>query len=142
MTEVWKMDESSGQRVTNTDVSLDINTKEGIYIADQLNKIEPPDGWTNDYEEVGGDQLWSPDFGEVTEMARGYGLQGTVKPIIGMDLSQGNGFSLFEIGSRYFLFESNANQLLEIKSPTDLQTIVSAIGDEGLGALQFEPFSG
>ncbi|KAI8673194.1 hypothetical protein NCS55_00638400 [Fusarium keratoplasticum] len=113
--------EVNGTLVTNTDV-------------------DPPSNWTNDYEEMGGDMEWG-EYGQVTELVKGYGLDGDVKPLFSMKAYTGEALSLFELGDgQYFLYNAIEASLYQIKSPSDLQTITSAIDDEnrGLGALEIE----
>lgn len=96
--------------------------------------------WTNDYEEMGGDMQWGAG-GEVSMLAQEYGFEGEIKPLFAMQPYTGEAISLFEVGNgQYFLFNAIESSLFQIKSPSDLETIVSIVDDEsqGLGALDIE----
>jgi hypothetical protein len=102
-------------------------------------KIEPPADWTNNYEDIGGDMQWGK-YGDVTELVRGYGLDGTVKPLFAMQSYTGEAMSLFELSGNHYLYNAIDGSLYQINQPNDLETIVSIIGDEnqGLAALEIE----
>ncbi|KAJ4202350.1 hypothetical protein NW767_006309 [Fusarium falciforme] len=86
---------------------------------------------------MGGNMEWG-EYGQVTELVKGYGLDGDAKPLFSM---KAEALSLFELGDgQYFLYNAIEASLCQIKSPSDLQTIALAIDDEnrGLGALEIE----
>ncbi|KAM0344459.1 hypothetical protein ACHAPU_007431 [Fusarium lateritium] len=112
--------EVNGVLVTNTDVN-------------------PPSDWTNDYEEMGGDMQWG-EYGDVAEIVKGYGFDGTVKPLFGMKAYTGEAISLFELSGNHYIYNHIEGSLYQIREPNDLATIVSTIDDvdRGLSALEIE----
>lgn len=100
-------------------------------------QIEPPAGWSNDYEQMGGDMVWGPD-GEVSELTRGCDIEGPIKPVFAMEAWTGEAISLFEAGDgKFFLFNPIEGSIFQIDGLNDLESIVPIIGDEdrGLAAL-------
>lgn len=88
---------------------------------------------------MGGDMLWG-ECGDVFELARGYGLDGTVKPLFAMQSYTGEAISLFELSGNHYLYNAIEGSLYQIQNPTDLQTIVSTIDDpdQGMASLEIE----
>ncbi|KAJ4118954.1 hypothetical protein NW768_010697 [Fusarium equiseti] len=112
--------EVNGILVTNTDIS-------------------PPADWTNNYEDMGGDLQWG-DFGDVTELCKGHGLDGTVQPLFAMRSYTGEAISIFEISGNHYLYNAIEGSLYQINGPSDLQTIVNTIDDldQGMSGLDIE----
>ncbi|KAJ5982400.1 hypothetical protein N7451_012500 [Penicillium sp. IBT 35674x] len=101
--------------------------------------IEPPNDWTNNYEDMGGDMQWS-EYGEFTELVKAYGLTGTVKPLFAMASYTGEAISLFELSDNHYIYNAISDSLFRIDNPTDPQTIVSTIDDpdQGMAMLDIE----
>ncbi|KAM0188810.1 hypothetical protein ACHAPI_010419 [Fusarium lateritium] len=112
--------EVNGTLVTNTDVS-------------------PPDDWTNNYEDMGGDMQWG-EYGDVAELCQGYGLEGTVKPLFAMQSYTGEAISLFELSGNHYIYNAIEGTVYQIHEPTDLQTIVKTMDDpdQGMSMLEIE----
>ncbi|RGP69894.1 hypothetical protein FLONG3_7650 [Fusarium longipes] len=113
--------EVNGTLVTNTD-------------------IRPPNDWTNDYEDMGGDMLWG-EYGDVAEICKSYGFDGIVKPLFAMQSYTGEAISIFEVNEKHYIYNAIEGSLYQINDPTDLQTIVNIIDDDskGLTHLEIEP---
>lgn len=88
---------------------------------------------------MGGDAQWS-QYGDVPELTRGSGLDGTVNPIFAMESWTGEAMSLFELSGDHYLYNAIEGSLYKICDPTDLQTIASTIDDQdqGISALEIE----
>ncbi|QPC60793.1 hypothetical protein HYE67_003024 [Fusarium culmorum] len=101
--------------------------------------VTPPNDWTNNYEDMGGDMQWG-EFGDVSELAKGYGLDGTVKPLFAMQSYTGEAISLFELRGNHYLYNAIEGSLYQIHQPNDLQTIASTIDDpdKGMSSLEIE----
>ncbi|PTD06049.1 hypothetical protein FCULG_00000063 [Fusarium culmorum] len=101
--------------------------------------VTPPNDWTNNYEDMGGDMQWG-EFGDVSELAKGYGLDGTVKPLFAMQSYTGEAISLFELSGNHYLYNAIEGSLYQIHQPNDLQTIASTIDDpdKGMSSLEIE----
>ncbi|UZP40405.1 hypothetical protein NXS19_008221 [Fusarium pseudograminearum] len=114
--------EVNGRIVTNTDV-------------------RPPNDWTNNYEDMGGDMQWG-EFGDTSEITKGYGLEGTVKPLFAMQPYTGEAISLFELSGKHYLYNAIEGSLYQVNQPNDLQSIVSTIDDpeKGMAFLEIEAF--
>ncbi|CAG1959057.1 unnamed protein product [Fusarium graminearum] len=102
-------------------------------------KVTPPNDWTNDYKDMGGDMQWG-EFGDVAELAKGYCLDGTVKPLFAMESYTGEAMSLFELSGKHYLYNAIEGSLYQVNQPNDLQNIVSTIDDpeKGLSELEIE----
>ncbi|KAH6967636.1 hypothetical protein AUP68_17069 [Ilyonectria robusta] len=101
--------------------------------------VNPPKGWTNDYIEMGGEIQWGLS-GDATSRALAYGIEGDVKPLFATQSWTGQTIVLFEAvfeagSSLFFLYNAIETTLFQIMQPTDLQSIVSTIGDEDKGGL-------
>ncbi|KAI6758138.1 hypothetical protein SNK05_010681 [Fusarium graminearum] len=83
---------------------------------------------TNDYKDMGGDMQWG-EFGDVAELAKGYCLDGTVKPLFAMESYTGEAMSLFELSGKHYLYNAIEGSLYQVNQPNDLQSIVSTIDD-------------
>jgi hypothetical protein len=105
-----------------------------------VEKVAPPADWTNNYDDMGGDMQWG-EFGDVAEFVKGYGLDGTVKPLFAMQSYTGEAISLFELSGNHYLYNAIEGSLYQIKNPTDLQSIVKTIDDpdKGMSSLEIEP---
>ncbi|KAJ4248381.1 hypothetical protein NW762_012712 [Fusarium torreyae] len=103
-------------------------------------EIDIPPDWTNVYEDMGGDMLWGSN-GDVTEMIRGCGIEGEVKPLFAKEPYTGEALSLFEVEeNQFFLYNAMEGSIYRIDVPDDLQAIAAIIDDEnqGLAALDIE----
>jgi hypothetical protein len=80
------------------------------------------------------------EYGDIAELVKSYGLDGTVKPLFAMKAHTGEAISLFELSGNHYLYNAIDGSLFQITQPNDLETIVSVIGDEnkGLSALEIE----
>ncbi|KAF7559944.1 hypothetical protein G7046_g4216 [Stylonectria norvegica] len=111
------------------------------HIAGRLitaSNIKPPNGWTDDYEEMGGEYQWGKD-GVVAELAETYGIDGTVTPHFAMSSSSGEALGLFEAGTgQYYLWNAIDCGLWKITKPQTLGEIVSTIDTQGLGNLELK----
>ncbi|KAL2213000.1 hypothetical protein CC79DRAFT_1390988 [Sarocladium strictum] len=104
------------------------------------NGISPPENWTNLYESMGGDILWSPG-GQMEDEVRGRGIEGDIRPHYGMAPYTGEAIYLFEVGiGKFFFFNAMDGSLLRIMEQTDLGSIVDILNDvdKGLPALEIE----
>ncbi|KAG5657954.1 hypothetical protein KAF25_006905 [Fusarium avenaceum] len=111
---------------------------DGVVVTD--NGIPPPEDWTNNYEEIGGDMMWGQD-GQIENELRGRSIDGDVRPHFGMAPYTGEALYLFEIGSgQFFFFNAIDGSMLQIKNQDDLQSIVTILDDEnqGIAALDIE----
>ncbi|RGP60888.1 hypothetical protein FSPOR_10389 [Fusarium sporotrichioides] len=101
--------------------------------------VEPPSDWTNIYEDMGGDMQWG-EYGDVAELAKGYGLDGTVKPLFAMQSYTGEAISLFELSGKHYLYNAIEGALYHIQQPDDLQAIVETIDDpeKGMSGLDID----
>lgn len=74
-------------------------------------------------------------------LAEASGIEGVIKPLFAMQDWTGETMSLFQAGDwEFFLYNSIEGSLFQIMAPTDVQSIVSVIGDEdkGLAGLDIE----
>lgn len=80
------------------------------------------------------------EYGDVPELAKQYGLDGTVKPLFAMQSYTGEDISLFELSGKHYIYNPIEGSLYQIINPTDLQTIVSTIDDpdQGMAMLEIE----
>ncbi|RGP81069.1 hypothetical protein FLONG3_858 [Fusarium longipes] len=111
---------------------------DGVVVTN--NGIPPPDNWTNNYEEIGGDMLWAPG-GQVEDEVRSRGIDGDIRPHYGMAPYTGEALYLFEVGSgQFYFYNAIDGSMLQIKDQNDLQSIVSILddGDKGLPALDID----
>lgn len=88
---------------------------------------------------MGGDMQWG-EYGDVLELVRVYGLDGTVKPLFAMQPYTGEAISLFELSGNHYIYNGIEGSLYQIHNPTDLRTIVSTIDDpnQGMAMLEIE----
>ncbi|KAG8667515.1 hypothetical protein FPOAC2_12680 [Fusarium poae] len=107
MSEIWKIVGDS--RVTNVD-------------------FEPPNNWINNYDEMGGEDVWEQG-GLIPTEASSRGLEGIVKPLFSIQQDSAEQVSLFELDNNYYIFNMDQNFLYQIKGPTDLQDIIRVIND-------------
>ena len=98
--------------------------------------IPPPRGWTNDYEELGGDDTWGPE-GTITLMLYDAGMDATgLKPLYVMQAWMGGGgVIMFEAGSptAFYMYSPMDNTIHQMTLMKDLQSIVDWMNDEDKG---------
>ncbi|KAM0554813.1 hypothetical protein ACHAPJ_006546 [Fusarium lateritium] len=98
---------------------------------------KPPRRWTNDYEEMRGDNEWAED-GYAVELIRSTGLEGQIKPLF-MSLSESEEVRyLIEVEGQYYLYSGESGEVKRIVGPTDLEEIVDFINESGAWYLDTE----
>lgn len=98
-------------------------------------QIEPPPGWTNDYEQLGGDDEWANE-GPMHQLLCDLGVDVTgLKPLYALEAGTGGNLVLFETGSppAFYFFSPIEFSLYKINLFTDLGELVEWIGDEEKG---------
>lgn len=81
-----------------------------------------PVGWSDNYDEMGGDVDWSPERGLATDDAREVGLE-KPKPLMGLLPNYGGGLCVFEAEShpgQLFMWHSEVGEIERIISPSTL----------------------
>ena len=68
-------------------------------------------------------------------MAKGYGLK-SPQPIMGSTPESGNCLSMFQSGSKYYIWDPIEGAIWEIVTPTDLEDIIMEMNKPGLGSLK------
>ncbi|KAJ6050212.1 uncharacterized protein N7446_005552 [Penicillium canescens] len=106
--------------------------------------IEPPAGWTNDFETLGGETVRGND-GEIYELLEYKGIDTTeTKPLYAAMASGAGGerFAMMEAGSTtaFYLYHLDDDYLYRINQPDNLAEIVKRINEEdgGLGSIEFK----
>ncbi|KAJ5749004.1 uncharacterized protein N7511_010700 [Penicillium nucicola] len=100
--------------------------------------VQPPAQWTNDYDEMGGDEQWGPE-GNVLRMITVFGIEGEVKPLFAMDPEAGEALSLFQVGDGpFYFFNIEDLSIFKITSHSDLKEIAQIIDSKGLAGLRVE----
>ncbi|KAF5243400.1 hypothetical protein FANTH_8222 [Fusarium anthophilum] len=93
--------------------------------------IDPPIGWTNDFEAVNGFE-WVEE-GSIAAIIEGFGLKGKPKPLFGNKGEQKD--VIFQAGEKLYIYQPDSEDVLRIKDYTDLESLVFAINDSGYGEL-------
>lgn len=79
--------------------------------------------------------------GQIEEEVRERGIDGDIRPHYGIAPHTGEALYLLEVGSgQFFLFNAIEGRMLQIRDPSDLQSIVTILDDEtqGIAALDIE----
>ncbi|KAG5815682.1 hypothetical protein H9Q74_003385 [Fusarium xylarioides] len=95
--------------------------------------IDPPTGWTTDFEAINGLE-WAEE-GRIAETIEGFGLKDKPKPLFGNE--SGDGEVIFQAGDKlYIYYPGSKEDVFRIKDYTNLESLVSAINDLGFGELK------
>ncbi|KAF5591090.1 hypothetical protein FPANT_5823 [Fusarium pseudoanthophilum] len=94
--------------------------------------IDPPVGWTNDFESVNGFD-WA-DEGRIAEIIDGIGLQGKPKPLFGNEGEQKD--VIFQAGDKLYVYRPDTEDVFRLRDYTDIESLVTAINDIGYGELR------
>ncbi|KAM0540971.1 hypothetical protein ACHAPJ_013434, partial [Fusarium lateritium] len=92
-----------------------------------LTDVNPPKGWTNHYDVLGGDEFWA-------EMDRDYPFE--MQPLFGMkDTQDGMKWVMIQAGdgNGFWVYDFIETDMHKIKIPSDLESIVATINDENQG---------
>ncbi|KPM41414.1 hypothetical protein AK830_g5113 [Neonectria ditissima] len=84
-----------------------------------VTEVNPPEGCTNDYAEMGGDVQWGPE-GKVPSMIRHYDIEGPAKPLFAMQSRTEEALALFEARSHEFF----------IRAPSCRQYVCSPVSQD------------
>ncbi|KAM0228678.1 hypothetical protein ACHAPO_010539 [Fusarium lateritium] len=107
---------------------------DGVVVTDT--DVNPPNDWTNVYEEIGGDMRWGEDM---TEMVQERGFDGDVKPLYGTCSYTGECLFLMEVGGKDFLFWDALNDsMYRVNGDTSLENIVAGLDEQGLNGFDLE----
>jgi len=99
--------------------------------------VNPPDGWTNEYQYFGSDTEWGED-GEVADLVSAYGISGEVRPLFRTRYSGNEVIFIVEINSQYFVYDGQSGWVQRIVTLTDLKEIVEFINEHGWFRLETE----
>lgn len=101
---------------------------------------QPTEEWTNDYQQMGGDEVWG-EGGKVSEVLERHGLSGDIKPLFALDAESGAPYTLFELGGTFYFFNASDDSLERITYPTALGEILGYISypDAGLDDILTKP---
>ncbi|KAF5664259.1 hypothetical protein FHETE_7141 [Fusarium heterosporum] len=106
-----------GVNVTNTDVS-------------------PPQDWTNNYDEIGGDMRWNEDM---EEMVKDRGFDGDVQPLFGTCSYTGEALFLMQVGGQdFFFWNALDDSMYRINGDLTLERIVAGLDEKGLNAFDLK----
>ncbi|RGP77355.1 hypothetical protein FLONG3_4493 [Fusarium longipes] len=99
--------------------------------------VEPPTGWTVDYDYFGGDNEWGED-GEVSDLVAPFGIEGSIKPLFRSSPRGNEVIFVYEINEQYYIHDAQSGQVQRIVSPTSLEEIVEFINEQGWFRLETE----
>ncbi|KAF5603853.1 hypothetical protein FPCIR_1128 [Fusarium pseudocircinatum] len=94
--------------------------------------IDPPSGWTNDFEAIDGFD-WA-DEGRIAEIMDGIGLKGKPKPLFGNTGDQKD--VIFQAGEKLYVYQPDTEDVFRLQDYTDIETLVTAMNDIGYGELR------
>jgi hypothetical protein len=95
----------------------------------------PPKGWTTDKEEMEYDYIWADKESDVHIMAKSYGLK-SPQPIMCHTPESGGCMTMFQSGSKYYLWNPIQGGIWEIMTSMDLVDIITQMDKLGLGSLK------
>ncbi|PHH92177.1 hypothetical protein CDD83_8563 [Cordyceps sp. RAO-2017] len=98
--------------------------------------VATPRGWTDVYEEMGGDYEWGPE-GVAAGLAARLGLARPT-PCFAQTLSSGGPVRLFQAGDAFYLWNPIQGHVWRATKPTTLAEIAGAISSGGLAAVACE----
>ncbi|KAF5621144.1 uncharacterized protein FTJAE_11485 [Fusarium tjaetaba] len=87
--------------------------------------IDPPTGWTNDFDAIKGYE-WAED-GSIAEVIEGLHLKAKPKPLFGKE--NGDGQVIFQAGDELYLHYLDTEDVYRIKDYSDPELLVSVIND-------------
>ncbi|KAF5648983.1 hypothetical protein F52700_802 [Fusarium sp. NRRL 52700] len=93
--------------------------------------IDPPTGWTNDFEAINGFD-WAEE-GRIAEIIDRIGVKGKPKPLFGNTGEQKD--VIFQAGGKLYVYEPDTEDVLRFQDYTDIGSLVSAMNDSGYGEL-------
>jgi hypothetical protein len=88
-----------------------------------------PEGWTDDYKDMGGDEEWGPVNGTSAHAVVGLGL-GKPTPLLGRKLDAGGGVYFFSTDAKpgeLYYWEPETGAVLHVTDPTNLDDIKKLI---------------
>ncbi|KAJ5748902.1 uncharacterized protein N7511_010598 [Penicillium nucicola] len=101
--------------------------------------IEPPTGWTTDFETLGGEEVWG-SRGTIYGVLGMAGINAVAKPLYVPEPYTGASIVIMEAGSpaTFYLYNPLDDSLFQITEPSDLAKIVEQIDDEDKGIKSLE----
>jgi len=98
--------------------------------------VIPPKGWTTDKEEMEYDYMWADKESDVHQMAEAYGLK-SPQPIMCNTPESGGCMTMFQSGSKYYLWNPIEGTIGENVTSMDLVDIITEIDKPRAGSLKF-----
>ena len=96
----------------------------------------PPKGWTTDKEEISYYYCWADNGSDSQMMAEAYCLK-SPQPIMCNTPESGDCMTMFQSGSKYYLWNPIEGTIGEIVTSMDLVDIIAEIGKPRMGSLKF-----
>ncbi|KAH6649280.1 hypothetical protein F5144DRAFT_596863 [Chaetomium tenue] len=99
-----------------------------------------PTGWSDKYEDMGGDYSWDDRYGSGAVLAVELGL-GKAKPLMARLDNYGGGQAIFESEAKpgqLYMWQSEVGEIDRIVSPTSLAEVKNLIAAGKISTIQLE----
>ncbi|KAH6844546.1 hypothetical protein B0I37DRAFT_377751 [Chaetomium sp. MPI-CAGE-AT-0009] len=106
--------------------------------SNTADNADMPVGWSNDYDDMGGDSDWADGFGSGTVLAVRLKL-GTPNPLMARLNSYGGGQAIFEPKNKpgeLYIWDAEVSEIYRITSPTTLAEVKQLISAGNYSALK------
>ncbi|KAK3944839.1 hypothetical protein QBC46DRAFT_146716 [Diplogelasinospora grovesii] len=112
--------------------------------ANTESTVPMPEGWTDDYKGMGGNDEWGNVNGTGAHTAVGLGL-GKPTPLLGRKLEYGGGLYFFSADAKpgqLYMWEAETGDVLRVTSPATIDDIKKLISDKKMKDIKREEVEG